>query len=188
MQIVTLLGSARKKGNTATVLNWVEAELAALGHSVERVYLNGKTIGGCLGCGKCKENADEIACVQKDDASDIFARMIASDAVLFTSPVYFWGFASQIKRLIDRGYALVTNYHQPGHTSLMENKRIGLLVTGADAYANNAEGLFTAFDRIADFLKAPKGGELYVGGCSGPAELPETAREQAAGLARSLVD
>ena len=66
-----------------------------------------------------------------------------SDAVLFTSPVYFWGFTSQLKRLIDRGYALVTNYHQPGHTSLMENKRLGLLVTGADAYENNAEGQFT---------------------------------------------
>jgi multimeric flavodoxin WrbA len=186
MKITTLLGSARKKGNTATVLNWVEEELTTLGHSVERIYLNNKTIGGCLGCGKCKEHADEIACVQKDDASDIFERMIASDAVLFTSPVYFWGFTSQLKRLIDRGYALVTNYHQSGHTSLMENKRIGLLVTGADAYENNAEGLFTAFDRIADFLKAPKGGELYVGGCSVPAKLPETVMNQAVEMARSL--
>jgi multimeric flavodoxin WrbA len=188
MQIITLLGSARKKGNTATVLGWVEEELTTLGHSVERVYLNSKTIGGCLGCGKCKENADEIACVQKDDAKEIFERMIASDAVLFTSPVYFWGFTSQIKRLIDRGYALVTNYHRPGHTSLMKNKRLGLLVTGADAYQNNAEGLFNAFDRIADFLLAPKKGELYVGGCSVPAELPESARDQAVDLARSLVD
>ena len=187
MQITTLLGSARKKGNTATVLNWVEEELMTLGHSVERIYLNNKTIGGCLGCGKCKENANEIACVQKDDAIDIFARMIASDAVLFTSPVYFWGFTSQLKRLIDRGYALVTNYHQPGHTSLMENKRLGLLVTGADAYEDNAEGLFSAFDRIAGFLKTPKGGELYVGGCSVPAELPETVMDQAVGLAKSLV-
>ena len=188
MKLTTLLGSARKKGNTATVLNWVEEELTARGHSVVRIYLNSKTIGGCLGCGKCKENANEIACVQKDDAIDIFERMIASDAVLFTSPVYFWGFTSQLKRLIDRGYALVTNYHQPGHTSLMENKRIGLLVTGADAYENNAEGLFTAFDRIADFLKAPKKGELYVGGCSLPAELPESVKGKAVDLARSLVN
>ena len=187
MQITTLLGSARKKGNTATVLGWVEEELTTLGHSVERIYLNSKTIGGCLGCGKCKETANEIACVQKDDAIDIFERTIASDAVLFASPVYFWGFTSQLKRLIDRSYALVTNYHQPGHTSLLENKRIGLLVTGADAYENNAESLFTAFDRIAGFLLAPKAGELYVGGCSVPAELPESAKDQAVDLARTLV-
>ena len=186
MHVTTLLGSARKKGNTATVLGWVEKELETLGHTVERIYLNKKTIGGCLGCAKCRENPDEIACVQKDDAIDIMERMIASDGVLFASPVYFWGFTSQIKALIDRGFSLVTNYHQPGHTSLMEGRRIGLLVTGADAYENNAEGLFSAFDRIAGFLLARKAGELYVGGCSNPADLPETVRDQAVGLAKSL--
>ena len=44
MQITTLLGSAKKKGNTATVLGWVEEELESLGHDVEGVYLNNKSI------------------------------------------------------------------------------------------------------------------------------------------------
>jgi len=187
MRITTLLGSAKKKGNTATVLGWVEKELETLGHSVERIYLHNKTIGGCMGCAKCRQTPEAIACVQKDDAEAILERMIASEAALYASPVYFWEFTSQIKRLIDRSYALVTNYHQPGHTSLMANKRIGLLVTGGGPYENNAEGLFTAFDRIAAFLLAEKKGELYVGGCSAPAELSESVREQAMGLARSLV-
>ena len=187
MQVTTLLGSAKKKGNTATVLGWVEEELQSLGHDVERIYLNNKSIGGCLGCAKCRENPDEIACVQKDDTIDIMEQMISSEVVLFASPVYFWGFSSQIKALIDRGYSLVTNYHKPGHTSLMKGKRIGLLVTGADAYEENAEGLFTAFDRIVDFLLAKKSGELYVGECSVPAELSEAVRNNALELARSLV-
>ncbi len=187
MQVTTLLGSARKKGNTATVLSWVEEELRSLGHEVEQIYLNKKTIGGCLGCAKCRENPDEIACVQKDDAIDILEHMIKSDVVLMASPIYFWGFSAQMKALIDRGYALVTNYHKPGHTSLMQKKRIGLLVTGADAYEGNAEGMFTAFDRIVDFLLAKKSGELYVGECSAPADLPEELRSKALELARSLV-
>ena len=44
MRITTLLGSAKKKGNTATVLGWVEEELKSLGHDVERIYLNNKSI------------------------------------------------------------------------------------------------------------------------------------------------
>ncbi len=187
MQITTLLGSAKKKGNTATVLDWVEEELESRGHDVQRIYLNNKSIGGCLGCAKCRENPAAIACVQKDDAIDILETMIASDVVLFASPIYFWGFTSQIKALIDRGYALVTNYHKPGHTSLMKGKRIGLLVTGADPYEENAEGLFTAFDRIADFLLAVKSGALYVGECSVPNELPEAVKNEAVALAQSLV-
>ena len=183
MRITTLLGSAKKKGNTATVLGWVEEDLKLRGHAVERIYLNNKSIGGCLGCAKCRENPAEIACVQKDDAIGILEQMISSEVVLFASPIYFWGFSAQIKALIDRSYSLVTNYHKPGHTSLMEGKRIGLLVTGADAYEDNAEGMFTAFDRIVEFLLARKSGELYVGGCSTPDRLPEKYRNQAFELA-----
>lgn len=188
MIVTTLLGSAKKKGNTATVLGWVETELKSMDHAVERIYLNSKSIRGCLGCAKCRDNPDEIACVQKDDAIDIMEQMISSDVVLFASPIYFWGFSAQIKALIDRGYSLVTNYHKPGQTSLMKGKRIGLLVTGADAYEDNAEGMFTAFDRIVDFLLARKSGELYVGECSIPADLPEKFKNRAIELARSLVN
>jgi multimeric flavodoxin WrbA len=114
-------------------------------------------------------------------------RMISSEVVLFASPIYFWGFSAQIKALIDRGYSLVTNYHKPGHTSLMKGKRFGLLVTGGGAYEENAEGMFTAFDRIVDFFLAKKSGELYVGGCSVPEEIPDEVRKKAVKLARSLV-
>jgi hypothetical protein len=69
----------------------------------------------------------------------------------------------------------------------MKGKRIGLLVTGADAYEANAEGLFTAFDRIADFLLAKKTGDLYVGECGVPDQISEMVRDKAVALARSLV-
>ena len=56
---------------------------------------------------------------------------------------------------------------------------IGLLVTGADAYEENAEGMFTAFDRIVDFLLARKSGGLNVGDCTVPVELPEEVKNKA---------
>jgi hypothetical protein len=68
----------------------------------------------------------------------------------------------------------------------MEGKRIGLLVTGADVYEDNAEGMFTAFDRIVDFLLARKSGELYMGECSVPSELSDEVKKEALELARSL--
>jgi multimeric flavodoxin WrbA len=187
MQITTVLGSARKKGNTATVLSWIEEELKSQGHNVERIYLNNKSIAGCLGCSKCMDNPDEIACVQKDDAIDIMEQMIASDAILFASPIYFWGFSAQTKALIDRGYSMVTNYHKPGHTSLLKGKRIGLLVTGEDPFEENAEGMFTTFDRLVDYYLAQKAGDLYVAGTSAPDALSESVKEKALALARSLL-
>ena len=188
MQITTILGSARKKGNTATVLGWVEDEMRSMGHDVARIYLNNKTINGCLGCEKCGQKPDEIGCVQKDDAIDIMEQMVSTDVILFASPIYFWGFSAQFKALIDRGYSLVTQYQTPGHTSLLEGKRIGLLVTGEDPYEQNAEGMFAVFNRLVDYYIARNFGELYVGECGGPADLPGEIKDKALGLARSLVN
>jgi multimeric flavodoxin WrbA len=187
MKILTLLGSAKKKGNTATVLGWAEEELQAEGHTVERIYLHNKSINGCMGCAKCREHADRIACIQKDDAPEIMEKMIAADVVLYASPLYFWGFSAQIKALIDRGYALVTNDYQPDQTSLMKGKRVGLLATGGGSFENNAEAMFTAFDRIVEFLMAQKAGELYVGNCQTPADLSGDTKEKVKELAKSLV-
>ena len=97
MQITTLLGSARKIGNTATVLGWIEEVLDSMGHEVERIYLDKKSIQGCLGCAKCRETPHEIACVQKDDAIDIMEKMISSDSTLFASPVYFMSHAGALR-------------------------------------------------------------------------------------------
>jgi hypothetical protein len=71
---------------------------------------------------------------------------------------------------------------------MLKSKRIGLLVTGAGAYKDNADGMFAAFDRIVDFFAARKTGELYVGGCTVPAELSADVKDKAIGLARSLVN
>ncbi len=186
MIITSLLGSARKSGNTATILGWVEDELQTMGHQVQRISLNSLSIHGCLGCAKCKEKPEAIACVQNDDAIAVLETMISSDVVLFASPLYFWGFSAQIKAIIDRSYALTVNYHRPGHASLMAGKRIGLLATGGGPFEKNAEGMFAAFDRIAGFFLAQNQGELYVGGCTEPSDLTDSVRRQALELARSL--
>ena len=187
MEIITLLGSAKKKGNTATVLRWVEDELRSMGHQVERIYLNAMNINSCLGCGKCRDFPDNIGCVQKDDAPEILKKMINAQVVVFASPIYFWGFSAQMKTLIDRGYSLVTKYHQPDHTSLLEGQRHALLVTGADEYENNAEPMFIAFDRIVEYYKANKAGKLYIGNCTNPKEMAPSIKEEAVSFARKMV-
>jgi len=187
MDILTFLGSARKKGNTATVLGWVEEELRSLGHSVERINLASKKISGCLGCAKCRRFPDRLGCVQEDDAPAILERQLSADAVIYASPLYFWGFSAQMKALIDRGYCLVREYGLPGHASLVEGQRQALLVTAADAYENNAELVVTSFRRIVDYAKARLAGELVVGNCTSPAELSQEVRERARRLARELV-
>ena len=187
MKVIMLHGGARKKGNTATVAGWVEDELKALGHEVESVNLIDKNIKGCLACAKCKDNPNEVGCVLKDDAVGILEKMVSSELVVFTSPLYFWGLAGPLKTLVDRTNSLYINYHLPDHSSLVEGQKRALLVTGGGPYEDNAEPVFIAFDRLQGPHKTVKAGELYIGRCSTPDKLDTSAKEQAVSFAREIV-
>ncbi len=187
MKVLTLLGGARKKGSTATVVGWIESELQAMGHEVESIFLQNKDIKGCLACGKCKEVTGAVGCIQKDDAIGILDKIVAADLVLFTSPLYFWGLAGPLKTLIDRTFSLYVNYHQPGHASIVEGQRQAILITGGGPYKNNAEPVFTAFDRLQGPHMAIKSGEFYIGGCKTRDDLSEKHKEQAVEFARKIV-
>jgi multimeric flavodoxin WrbA len=187
MRITILQGSARKKGNTARVLAWVEQELTGMGHEVDSIYLHAKNLKGCMGCGKCKEQTDAVGCVQKDDVPDILGKMINSQLVIFSSPLYFWGVSAQLKAVIDRTYSLYTNANQPDHASLVDGQRQALITTGAGPYEDNAEGMVAAFGRMQKYHRAVNAGELYIGSCTTPDALDDSVRQQAVEFARKIV-
>jgi multimeric flavodoxin WrbA len=187
MKITLLQGSARKKGNTAKALSWVEEELISLGHEVENIYLHSKNLKGCMGCAKCKEKLDVPGCIQKDDIPEILGKMVNSQLVVFASPLYFWGFTSQIKAVIDRTYSFYTNYHMPDHASLVKGQRQALLLTGAGSYENNAEGVFDAFRRLQNPHIAVNAGELFLGACTTPDKLDDSVKQQAVEFAKKIV-
>jgi len=87
MNIITILGSPRKKGNTATVQSMFE-EKVGKNHEVDRINITQYKVDGCLGCYKCKEKTGEPGCVQKDDALTIFGKMIQADAIGYSSFLY----------------------------------------------------------------------------------------------------
>lgn len=189
LKILSLLGSPRKKGNTATVLKWVEEGLENSGQIVERINVANKKINGCLGCEKCKSVMHKPGCVQNDDAIEIIEKMTLSDAVIYASPVYYWGFSAQLKALIDRCYSLYRGEcRKPGHVSFVEGQKTGLVVTCADPFENNAELLISAFTRILIYDKASSAGELIVSNCTTPDKLGNEIRLNAQRYANQFLE
>ncbi len=187
MKITILQGSPRKNGNTARITGWINDELVSLGHETEYIYLGSKNLNGCIACGKCKDKPEEPGCVQNDDIIWILDKIVESQAVIFASPLYFWGVSSQLKAVIDRTYSLYVNYHMPGHKSLVEGQRQAFVVTGAGPYENNAEGVFDAFRRLQNPHKSLNAGELFIGSCTSPDRLDDSARLRAVELAGKIV-
>jgi multimeric flavodoxin WrbA len=188
MNVLSIFGGHRKKGNTITILGWVEERLRDLGHEIERINLSTKKVTGCVGCFKCKDNMDEPGCVLKDDGAFIINRMIANDVVLYSSPLYYWGFTALMKAFIDRCHCLYRGEcGSPEHTSFVEGQRKALIVTAADPFENNAEQILTVFQRSLIYEKAHSAGEFLVCNCTTPDELDGEIKAQAIRFANQLL-
>lgn len=186
MNILSMLGSPRKKGNTARVLGWVEEELQAAGHGVERLNVVDHKLGGCVECYTCHESRDAPGCARKDDALDIFERMMKADVLLYASPLFCWGYSAQIKPLIDRHYCLVKDYPTPQWKSFIEGKRAALLVTCGGPEEGNAELLVEMFRRLMEYAKTNMVGALVIPFATTPDAMGEDVRERAAQFASTI--
>lgn len=103
-QVLVLVGSPRKKGNTDRLADEFIRGAREAGHGVEKIYLKDRKINGCLGCGACQRNGG--SCVQKDDMGDIYEKWLAADVVVLASPVYFYTWSAQMKTVLDRTFAI----------------------------------------------------------------------------------
>ncbi len=184
MIVATIMGSPRKRGNTATVLGLFESLLTANGHKVDRINIVDYEIEGCVGCQTCQEERHELGCIQNDDAMEIFKRLMAADAVVYASPLYTYSFPAQMKALVDRQNCLVKAYDTPGCIALLKGKRTALLVTCGGPVEENADLIQAAFERESKYQQMNVVGTYVVPNCTTPVALGnrgiKTAKQMAA--------
>lgn len=101
--ILIISSSPRKSGNTDILCDRFAEGAVEAGNETETIYLREKNIGNCLACDSCKRNGGE--CIRKDDMEEILTKIMASDAIVMATPVYFYTMNAQMKNLIDRTYS-----------------------------------------------------------------------------------
>lgn len=99
MKAIILHGSPRKNGNTIKITERFIDGLKLGGVVVDFIDTTKLNISPCLGCLKC-EGKD--SCVIKDEMTEIYSKIINSDIIVLSSPVYFASFSAQLKTVIDR--------------------------------------------------------------------------------------
>jgi multimeric flavodoxin WrbA len=186
MNVLTILGSPRKDGNTAKVLGWVEEALKSQGNQVDHVHITDHAVNGCAECYTCQTKPDEPGCPQPDDALKIFERVLSADAVIYASPVFCWSWSAQIKPLIDRHVCLITDQGAGNFKSLIEGKKMALVGTCGGPLEGNGQLLIDQFKLLVDYSKARLAGHLLVPLCTTPDGLSDEVRGQAAQLATAL--
>ncbi|HTY63147.1 MAG TPA: flavodoxin family protein [Acidobacteriota bacterium] len=100
MEILALIGSPRKGGNTDILVDKILTGAGENGHSSEKIYLYDCDISACLDCRKCKRRDNN--CAIADGMSGIYPKLAAADMIIFGTPVYWYGPTAKMKLLIDR--------------------------------------------------------------------------------------
>ena len=153
MNILVLTGSPRKNGNSAALAAQFIKGAEESGHTVTRFDAAFKNVHPCTACNSCGMDGP---CVFQDDFQFVREHIIPADLVAFATPMYYFGFSSQLKAVIDRFYAINGSIHVA--------KKAVLLMTYANTSPREAGPIKTHYEVLLDYLGWTDAGRVIAPG------------------------
>ncbi len=182
MKLLAFLGSPRSNGNTDTLARKMLDGARAAGLETQEVPLRGLDIQPCTGCDRCWKT--DKPCVYSDDMTGLYPVISGADALLFATPVYWYGPTTLMKALIDR----LVVFNRPRGRPLIQGKAAIVITAYEEEGPEAAEPLLKMFELSFKYLGVRFVERLAVGG-TGPKgsvlSRPE-ALSRAADMGRAL--
>lgn len=104
--IYAINASPRKKWNTASLLQAAldGASAAADNVHTEMIHLYDYAYTGCRSCFMCKKIGSKAygKCAVQDGITPVLEKLVAADAILFGSPIYFGDVTGMMRSLQER--------------------------------------------------------------------------------------
>ncbi len=158
MKILVLNGSP--KGEGSDTLRLTRAFLDGMSQSAEYVQASKLDVKPCLGCFSCWRQTPGV-CVHRDDMPALLDKMMSSDLVIWSFPLYCYSFPAPMKAIIDRTLPLATPRQETcedGSTyhPVREEHPVRMMLISGCGFPNlkgNYDGLLFEFEREfgADF-------------------------------------
>ena len=146
MKLLAIQTSPNHDGLTAETAKRVMKGAESKGHEVELINLNDEVIKKCKACdggwGQCRR---EGTCILEDDFSKIMDKIMESDALVFTTPVYWWDISESAKTFLDRMRRIET-YH--GFKRYESKPYLGIACAGG-----SGNGAARALYLLEEYLK-----------------------------------
>ena len=103
MNIIGIIASQRKEGNTAFIVNQILEGAKEKGAQTETFSFSNLDIKPCQGCNGCKQS--DRGCVINDDMQKIYDALEHADAIILGLPIYMGQMSAHGKIFTDRLYA-----------------------------------------------------------------------------------
>ena len=155
--ILVLLGSPRKKGNSALLAEQIIKGAESAGATTESVFLHGLNISPCRSCYACQKKGS-AGCAVDDDMQPLYRKMLQAEAWVIASPVYWFSMSAQTKLWMDRCFALPAYRENP-----FAGKRIAVAMTygDTDPFASGCVNALRTFQDAYRYAGAKIVGMVY---------------------------
>lgn len=153
--LLILVGSPRRDGNSATLAEAVRQGAEAAGIAVRLRFLDDHVAGFLRDCRSCR-GADGECAIGDGYRALLFDDFLPADAVVFCSPVYWYGLSAQTKAFLDRSfcYYAASHPHSAEVGRGMTGKRIGLVLASEESYPGAALGIVHQMQEFARYTRA----------------------------------
>ena len=102
MKILVCNGSPKRENSDTLRITraFLDGMKEAAAQEIHLIHVIDRRIEYCTGCFTCKRNGGQ--CVHDDDMREILSRLLDSDLLLFSFPLYCYGMPAPLKALLDR--------------------------------------------------------------------------------------
>ena len=148
-KILVLNGSPHKEKSTTLVATnaFVAGMLASGRYEAETVHITGLNIRPCLGCLSCWGRTEGECVIKNDDIPLVKEKILASDILIASFPLYYFGIPGQFKVMMDRLLSMVMAYHgqntpkhgEPAHTFRYPKENQKYILISGCAYNETEE-------------------------------------------------
>ena len=165
MKITCITGSTNKNGTSSLLAYHFIQGAIDKGHKVFRFDAAFKNVHPCIGCLKCKRGENE--CIFKDDMFELYPKLLESDVICYSTPLYYHTYTAQLKAVIDRYYAK--------DKFLKETlKRTILLVSAANPNDWVTHGIVSTYKTTLKYLKWEDAGKILAINCETTDDIKKT--------------
>lgn len=162
MNVLFIIGSPRKNGNTDILAKSVMDGVKENGGATEVVYLSEHKISPCVACGGCETTGK---CVIQDDMQELYDKVDSADRVVIASPIYFYGVTAQTKAFIDRCQAFWSRKYLLKKRMEGDVARKGIFLSVSATKGERIfEGAVLSAKYAFDAIDVDYGGEILVRG------------------------
>ena len=146
MKVIALNASARKNGNSATMLKHAIRGGDEAGAEARLINLFDLHYKGCTGCHQCKLLGSKSfgRCAQQDSLTPVLGDAIETDVLLMASPIYFNDVTGALRNFLERFWFPAITYTKERKLLYTKRIKVGMIFTTnapADFYTDYYGGL-----------------------------------------------